>query len=43
MAVVHRDNEDFFAQAEEAMTQDDKMIAFSLRRLLADNTGAVVE
>lgn len=43
MAVVHRDNEDFFAQAEEMMTQDDNMRAFSLRRLLADNVGAVVE
>ncbi len=43
MAVVHRDNEDFFAQAEEMMMEDDKMRAFSLRRLLADNRGAVVE
>lgn len=43
MAVVHRDNEDFFAQAEELMMEDDKMRAFSLRRLLADNRGAVVE
>lgn len=43
MAVVHRDNEDFFAQAEELMMHDDKMRAFSLRRLLADNRGAVVE
>ncbi len=43
MAVVHRDNEDFLAQAEEMMMEDDKMRAFSLRRLLADNRGAVVE
>lgn len=43
MAVVHRENEDFFAQAEEMMMQDDQMRAFSLRRLLADNVGAVVE
>lgn len=43
MAVVHRDNEDFFARAEEAIAQDEILRAFALRRFLADNTGAVVE
>ena len=43
MAVVHRENEDFFAKAEEAMAAEERLLAFSLRRLLADNTGAVVK
>lgn len=43
LAVVHRENEDFFAKAEEAMAAEERLLAFSLRRLLADNTGAVVE
>lgn len=43
LAVVHRENEDFFARAEEAMAGEERLLAFSLRRLLADNTGAVVE
>lgn len=43
LAVVHRENEDFFAKAEETMAAEERLLAFSLRRLLADNTGAVVE
>lgn len=43
MAVVHCENEDFFAKAEEAMAAEERLLAFSLRRLLAENTGAVVE
>lgn len=43
MAVVHRDNCDFFEKAEEALLEQPETMAFSLRRMLADNTGAVVE
>lgn len=43
MAVVHRDNCEFFEKAEEALLEQPETIAFSLRRMLADNTGAVVE
>ncbi len=43
MAVVHRENEDFFAKAEEAMAAEERLLAFSLRRLLAENAGAAVE
>ena len=43
MAVVHRDNCEFFEKAEEALLEQAETMAFSLRRMLADNTGAVVE
>ena len=43
MAVVHRDNSDFFGRAEELLAETPETLAFSLRRMLADNTGAVVE
>ncbi len=43
MAVVHRENSDFFARAEEALMQQPETMAFSLRRMVADNRGAVVE
>ena len=43
MAVVHRDDSDFFAKAEELLAAEPQTMAFSLRRMLADNTGAVVE
>lgn len=43
MAVVHRDNSDFFEKAEERLAGQPETVAFSLRRMLADNTGAVVE
>lgn len=43
MAVVHRENSDFFARAEEALVEQSETVAFSLRRMVADNQGAVVE
>ena len=43
MAVVHRDNCEFFEKAEEALLEQPETMAFSLRRMLADNTGAVVK
>lgn len=43
MAVVHRDNCEFFEKAEGALLEQPETMAFSLRRMLADNTGAVVE
>ena len=43
MAVVHRDNCEFFEKSEEALLEQPETMAFSLRRMLADNTGAVVE
>lgn len=43
MAVVHRENSDFFARAEEALMEQSETVAFSLRRMVADNRGAVVE
>lgn len=43
MAVVHRDNCEFFEKAEEALLEQPETMAFSLRRMLADNIGAVVE
>ena len=43
MAVVHRDNCEFFEKAEEALLEQPETMAFSLRRMLADNTGAVLE
>ena len=44
MAVVHKDDADFFDRADAALrTGSDKLRHFTLRRLLADNVGAVVE
>ena len=43
MAVVNKEDELFFERAEAAMQDDEKMRAFALHRLLADNIGAVVE
>ena len=43
MAVVNRENEEFFTKAEELLQQQPATMAFSLRRMLADNVGAVVE
>lgn len=43
MAVVNKEDELFFERAEAAMQDDEKMRAFALHRLLADNKGAVVE
>ena len=43
MAVVNKEDELFFERAEAAMQEDEKMRAFALHRLLADNVGAVVE
>ena len=44
MAVVHKDDADFFDRADAALkTGSDKLRHFALRRLLADNAGAVVE
>ena len=37
------EDELFFERAEAAMQEDEKMRAFALHRLLADNVGAVVE
>ena len=42
MAVVNKEDELFFERAEAAMQEDEKMRAFALHRLLADNVGAVV-
>lgn len=43
MAVLHRSDERFFDRAAECLAQDDLLKAFTLHRLLPDNTGAVVE
>lgn len=43
MAVIHRENSDFFEKAEELLTSQNETIAFSLRRMVADNRGAVVK
>ena len=42
MAVVHKDDEEFFARAEAALQQPGALSHFTVHRLLADNTGAVV-
>ena len=42
MAVVHKDDEEFFARAEAALQQPGVLNHFTVHRLLADNTGAVV-
>ena len=42
MAVVHRDDQVFFERAAAALQQSETLRRFTVRRLLADNTGAVV-
>lgn len=42
MAVVHRDDKDFFARARAGLPGSEKMKNFAVHRLLADNTGATV-
>ena len=43
MAVLHRSDARFFDRAAERLAQDDALKAFTLHRLLPDNTGAVIE
>ena len=43
MAVVPRDDREFFARAQEALPQSEKLKHFTVYRLLPDNTGATVE
>lgn len=43
MAVVPRDDQEFFARAQEALPQSEKLKHFTVYRLLPDNTGATVE
>ena len=43
MSVVNKEDELFFERVEAAMQEEEKMRAFALHRLLADNVGAVVE
>ena len=42
MAVVHRDDQVFFERAAAALQQSETLCRFTVRRLLADNAGAVV-
>ena len=42
MAVVPRDDQEFFARAQEALPQSEKLKHFTVYRLLPDNTGATV-
>lgn len=42
MAVVHKDDTEFFTRAEAALTADSPLRHFTVHRLLADNVGAVV-
>ena len=42
MAVVHRDDKGFFDRAAAALQQSETLRHFTVYRLLADNTGAVV-
>lgn len=42
MAVVHRDDRVFFERAAAALQQSETLRRFTVRRLLADNAGAVV-
>ena len=42
MAVVHRDDQVFFERAAAALQQSETLRRFTVRRLLADNAGAVV-
>ena len=43
MAVLHRSDARFFDRAAERLAQNDALKAFTLHRLLPDNTGAVIE
>jgi len=43
MAVVHKEDTAFFDRAAAALQQNDLLRHFTVYRLLADNTGAVVE
>ena len=43
MAVVPRDDQEFFARAQEALPQSEKLKHFTVYRLLPDNTGATVD
>ena len=43
MAVVPRDDQEFFARAQEALPQSEKLKHFTVYRLLPDNTGATVK
>lgn len=43
MAVVHRDDEEFFARAKESLPQSEKLKHFTVHRLLPDNVGATVK
>ena len=43
MAVVHKDDTAFFDRAAAALQQSELLRHFTVHRLLADNTGAVVE
>ena len=42
MAVVHKDDTEFFTRAEAALAADGTLQHFTVHRLLADNVGAVV-
>ena len=42
MAVVHKDDIEFFTRAEAALAADSPLRHFTVHRLLADNVGAVV-
>ena len=42
MAVVHKDDIEFFTRAEAALAADSPLHHFTVHRLLADNVGAVV-
>ena len=43
IAVVHKEDDDFFERARQALPQNEKLRHFTLYRLLADNTGATVQ
>ena len=42
MAVVHKDDQEFFDRAAAALAADGPLHHFTVHRLLADNVGAVV-
>lgn len=43
MAVVHKEDSEFFDRAVKALPQNDKLRHFTVHRLLADNVGATIE
>ena len=43
MAVIHRDDTEFFDRVAAALPQNEKLRHFTVHRLLADNVGAAVE